>query len=59
MSETGGNAMKHEEQEHTRRPYTKPEVKRVTLVPRETLGVSPTPSAFDPTDPLGGIPFGQ
>ena len=53
--------MKPEEQKEVRRPYVRPTVEKVTLVPREAvLNVStPEPGDWDPADPAAGTLFGH
>ena len=53
--------MKSEEQKEVRRPYVRPTVEKVTLVPREAvLGSSGgVTTGWDPTDPAAGTLFGQ
>jgi len=52
--------MKSEEQKEVRRPYVRPTVEKVTLVPREAvLGTNPYGNSWDPADPASGTLFGQ
>ena len=52
--------MKSEEQKEVRRPYVRPTVEKVTLVPREAVLVTGGGDDFwwDPADPAGAR-FGQ
>ena len=51
--------MKSEEQKEVRRPYVRPTVEKVTLVPREAvLATGGDGIDWDPADPAGTL-FGQ
>ena len=52
--------MKSEERKEMRRPYVRPTVEKVTLVPREAVLVVSKPGGegWDPADPAAGTLFG-
>ena len=51
--------MKAKERKEIRRPYVRPIVEKVTLVPREAVLGSPGDIEWDPADPAAGTLFGQ
>ena len=54
--------MESKEQKKVRRPYVRPMVEKVTLVPREAVLSASTGDpgpAWDPADPSSGTWFGQ